>query len=250
MGFAMEQTSNPLGGGAGETGTATAGSSKKQIPLYAKTTELETTCRGFVGQRIALVAEFMGRKIPVTNTNLVGDMLEDIFFHGGLKDLGDFEEGPKQASPDFYAEDKRFHFEQKVFANSPGFDIGNFESLVAQMTEDGGLFKKLFLTRYLVFQYKIVDDQVEIKSFDLLNIWELVGYDGKNPISMQDKRGTWYNIRPQARSTWSDATKTPQRFVDALKECIRVCPQVQDKETKIARIDEQWAAICSEYTLE
>ena len=246
----MEIQTTTLGGGAGETGTATAGSSKKQIPLYAKTAELETTCRGFVGQRITLVAEFMGRKIPVTNTNLVGDMLEDIVFHGGLKDLGDFEEGPKQASPDFYAEDKRFHFEQKSFANNPGFDIGNFESLVAQMTEEGGLFKKLFLTRYLVFQYTIVDDAVEIKSFDLLNIWEMVGYDGKHPISMQDKRGTWYNIRPQSRSSWSDATKTPQRFVDALKECIRVCPQVQDKEAKIARIDEQWAAICSEYTLE
>lgn len=243
----MENQTITLGGGPIE---AAPGSSKTALPMYAKTEQLIATCKGFVGQSVTLVAEFMGRKIPVTNTNLVGDMLEDIFFHGGLKDLGDFEEGPKQASPDFYAEDKRFHFEQKVFAGSPGFDIGNFESLISQMVEDGGLFKKLFLTKYLVFQYKIVDDAVQIKSFDLLSIWELVGYDGKHPISMQDKRGTWYNIRPQARSTWSDSTKTPQRFVEAMKECIRVCPQVQDKETKIASIDAQWAAICSEYTLE
>lgn len=230
--------------------TEQTSSTKEKLPVYAQTDRMIEICKSFVGQQFSTVVEFMGRRIPITNTNLVGDLLEDVFFHGGLKDLGDFEEGPKQSSPDFYAENKAFQFEQKAFAESPGFDIANFESLISQLVEDGGLFKKMFLTKYLVFQYKILDSSVSVKSFRLLNIWQLPSYVGKRPISVQEKRGMWYNIRPQAMSTWDQSTKTPARFVNAIKECILTCSQVKDKESKIARIDEQWRDILEKYAVE
>jgi len=49
--------------------------------------------------------------------------------------LDDFEEGPKQASPDYYGINKHFEFEQKVFMKSPGFDIGNFTSYINMLCE-------------------------------------------------------------------------------------------------------------------
>jgi hypothetical protein len=223
---------------------------KKALPAYTKLAQLETLCRSFVGQTVQIQLTFMGRQIQVINTNIVGDLLEDVFYHGGLKDLGDFEEGPLQASPDFYAEDKTFLFEQKVYAKTPGFDISNYSEFVDTMAAEGGVFKKLFRTKYIVFEYEIVPEGVRIKTFSLLNIWQLPNYTGMNPLSVQNKRGVWYNLRPQGASSWSDATKTPARFVEALKESIRQCPNaLQDKEAKLSSIDAQWQAIQAEYAV-
>lgn len=221
------------------------------LPTYAKLARLEAICASFVGQIVQLQLTFMGRQIQVINTNIVGDLLEDVFYHGGLKDLEDFEEGPLQESPDFYAQNKEFLFEQKTFAKTPGFDISNYSEFVDTMAEEGGVFKKMFRTKYLVFEYEIVPEGVRIKTFSLLNVWQLPNYTGKDPLSVQNKRGVWYNLRPQGSSSWTDATKTPARFIEALKESIRKCPNaIQDKEAKLASIDAQWQSIRAQYTLE
>lgn len=230
--------------------TNTEAAALNTIPTYANLARLEAMCASFVGQTINLTVTFMGREIQVNNANAAGDILEDVFFNV-LKDLGDFEEGPKQASPDFYGGGREFQFEQKVYCGSAGFDIGNFESFVAQLAEEGGVFKKMFQTKYLVYNYEpIPSGGIKIKKFSLLDVWKLPLYGGQRPLSIQSKRGTWYNMRPGAPSSWTDSRKTPKSFIDAMIASIEMCPNnISDRAAKIASIRTQFNEVSSKYTL-
>ena len=116
------------------------------IQQYPNSELLTNVCKSFEEQEILLTVTFMGKNITICNCNAVGDILEDIFYPIIKDKLDDFEEGPKQASPDYFGMNKHFEFEQKVFMKSPGFDIGNFTSYVNMLCEDGGVYKKLFKT--------------------------------------------------------------------------------------------------------
>ena len=94
---------------------------------------------------------------------------------------------------------------KKCFMKRPGFDIGNFTSYVNMLCED--LYKKLFKTKYLVFEYTITNKKIKILKFHYLNVYNLVGYSGRTPISMQIKKGMWYNIRPSSANKWYDSKK-------------------------------------------
>ena len=130
----------------------------------------------------------------------------------------------------------------------PGFDIGNFTSYVNMLTEDGGVYKKLFKTKYLVFEYSIIDEKIKIIKFHYLNVYNLVGYSGKTPITMQIKKNVWYNIRPESVKKWYLTYKTPQLFIDKIIECINNCPHIEDKITKINSIASQFNNIKLKYT--
>jgi hypothetical protein len=183
---------------------------------------------------------FMGEEFDVCNINAVGDLLEDVFFRFIHRRLPDFEEGPRQASPDFYGGDKAFHFEQKVFNGSPGFDIANFNSYVDQLAAPNGVQLKLFNTKYLIYEYEVDGTTVKIKAFHYLDVWKLPNYDGKWPMSAQVKRGMWYNLRPGPVSGWNSPEKTPQLFIEKLIESIRVCPHIENKDSKIESIQRQF----------
>jgi hypothetical protein len=193
----------------------------------------------------------MGESVPVDNINIVGDLLEDVFFPHLKKNIPDpdFKRGPPNAYPDFHG-GAMFGIEQKVFTGKPGFDVSNFQSYVNQLAAADGVMKKLFRTVYTVYEYEAIAGGVTIKQFHLLNVWNLVGYGGKNPMSVQDKNGMWYNIRPCAASGWDDKEKTPQRFIEAIVDCIRVCGRVSDADSKIKSILDQFAGIQSTYNIE
>jgi hypothetical protein len=210
--------------------TTKAETASKQIE-YPQLERLNALCKSFVGRKIYLTASFNGRSIGIKNPNLVGDLLEDIFYPFYKDACPDFEEGPKQESPDYFAKQQEFQFEQKAWYQSPGFDISNFTSLVHQMSKPDGVEKKLFKTKYLVYEYDIDGDAFIIKNFWMLNIWDLPTYDKTYPISMQVKKKVWYNIRPGTKSDWSNAKKTPMYFLEKLIECIDKCPHLEDKET-------------------
>ena len=197
---------------------------------YKHIEKLNTLCKSFIGEKITLNCTFKNRTIPIHNSNLVGDLLEDVFYPFYKETCSDFEEGPPQDSPDFFAEEKTFHFEQKAFHGSPGFDISNFTSFLHQISQPGGLEKKIFRTKYLVYEYGMDEKCFIIKNFWLLNIWQLPLYDKTHPISMQIKKKMWYNMRPGAKSSWQDEQKTPQKFLDKLLECLEKCHHVEDKE--------------------
>lgn len=87
----------------------------ENIEEYPNSEILVSVCKSFEEQEITLTATFMGKIISIYNCNAVGDILEDVFYPIIKDKLGDFEEGPKQASPDYYGISKSFEFEQKVF---------------------------------------------------------------------------------------------------------------------------------------
>ena len=218
------------------------------MPVYPHINELKATCESFVGQVVHLSAVFMGETTPVDNPNIIGDLLDSILLPHLRKKIPCLTKGPSNASPDFYG-GYDFEIEQKAFTNSPGFDISNFQSYVNKLVEKGGVMKKLFRTIYPVYEYVPISGGASIKKAQLLNVWNLVNYDGKYPISMQVKDGTWYNIRPSASSGWLDTTKTPQKFIDNIVKCIGMCSQISDKETKIKSIQDQFANIRETYNI-
>jgi hypothetical protein len=217
------------------------------IQDYPNSHALDSVCKSFEDQEITLTATFMGKSITIYNCNAVGDILEDVFYPLIKNKLGDFEEGPRQASPDYYGLNKQFEFEQKVFMKSPGFDIGNFTSYVTMLCKDDGVYKKLFKTKYLVFEYVIYNEKIKIIKFHYLNVYNLVGYSGKTPITMQIKRNVWYNIRPECVKKWYCTTKTPKLFIDRMIECIKICPNIEDKMNKINNITNQFESLKLKY---
>lgn len=218
------------------------------VQQYANNEILTTICKSFEGQMITLTVTFMGKSIPICNCNAVGDILEDIFYPVIKDKIDDFEKGPKQSSPDYYGTDKYFEFEQKVYMKYPGFDIGNFTSYINMLCEDGGVYKKLLKTKYLVFEYAIINKQIKIIKFHYLNVYNLVGYSGKTPITMQIKKNMWYNIRPDCVKKWSCTAKTPHLFINNILECIRQCHHIEDKESKITTITNQFESLKLKYT--
>jgi len=219
------------------------------LPIYSKENDLIRICKSFVGQSVKITASFMGSSILIINTNTVGDILQSIFLPIFKEELG-FVEGLPQQFPDYYGDNtKDFYFEQKVYTNSPGFDLANFASYIDQLCKDGAVFDKLFRTKYLIWEYSINGFEIIIKNFHYLNIWNIPSYTGVHPISLQVKRGMWYNIRPGAVSGWTDQSKTPGLFIKHIIECINVCDQIRDKNEKIEKINKQWFDLSEKYRL-
>jgi hypothetical protein len=121
---------------------------------------------------------------------------------------------------------------------------------VEQLSNDG-VFRKLFKTKYMIFEYTYDDAVAIIVKHHYLNVWNLVNYDGSHPVSMQIKNQTWYNIRPSAVSKWYDATKTPRRFIEAIIKCINQCNQIEmfDKLRYTASINRQFNDIECNYVM-
>jgi hypothetical protein len=220
---------------------------KEKVEEYPNDEILINVCKSFENQEITLTAQFMGRDIEIYNCNAVGNILENIFYSFIKDKLDDFEEGPKQSSPDYYGLNKSFEFEQKVFMKNPGFDIGNFTSYVDMLSENGGVYRKLFKTKYLIFEYDIIDKKIKLLKFHYLNVYHLVGYSGKYPMTIQVKRNIWYNIRPDSVKKWYSSEKNPYMFIDKIIECINTCPHIEDKKNKIFSITTQFNNLKSKY---
>ena len=214
---------------------------------YPNNEKLINVCKSFEDTEITLTATFLGKKIIISNCNAVGDILEDVFYEIIKYNLDDFKQGPKQSSPDYYGINN-FEFEQKVFMKNPSFDIGNFTSYIDTLCKDGGVYKKLFKTKYLIFEYVIINEKIKIIKFHYLNVYNLVGYSGKTPISIQIKKNVWYNIRPTSVKQWYSSTKTPQLFIDKIIDCINNCPHIESKTSKIFSITNQFESLKSKYT--
>ena len=221
---------------------------KKEIEKYINENKLLDVCKSFEGQQIKLYVSFMDKNIKISNINIVGSLLEDVFFSKFNEKISDFEIGNKQSSPDYYAMNKTFEFEQKVFISKPGFDIGNFTSYINQLCESNGVFRKIFKTKYLIFEYYIFEDYITIKKFHYLNVFNLVSYDKKYPISMQVKKNIWYNIRTDSVNNWYSTEKTPKKFIENIIKCIKQCHHIDNKEDKINNIEIQMKEISKKYT--
>lgn len=218
------------------------------IYTYPNEKKIIEKCKTFENKEITINASFMNKNINISNCNAFGNIFEDIFYSIIKDDFVDIIEGPKQTSPDFYGDNKKQEFELKTFTLHPGFDIGNFTSFINQICEENGIFKKILNTKYLVFEYT-TNKKIKIKKFHYLNIWNLVSYSGKYPISMQVKKNMWYNIRPDSVKNWYDKDKSFHIFITNILKCINECHHIEDKEKKINSIKKQYKELIIKYTL-
>ncbi len=224
-------------------------SDKEEIIVYDKENELINICKKFINEEIKIYAECMNKKIKITNINLIGDIFEDILYNKICETINDFEEGPKQSSPDFYAFNKKYEYELKTFTKNPNFDISNYASYIDQLCENNGVYRKVFRTKYLIFEYIFIDNKIFIKNFDILNVYNIVSESNKYSINMQVKRKIWYNIRPSSKKSWYLSNKTPDLFIKNIIQSIKDCPNIDNKEIKIQNIEEQYKNIKLKYNI-
>jgi hypothetical protein len=222
---------------------------KINLPIYKNEQQLNEVLKTLENETLEIFAKFMNKTYTIIDCNIVGNLMEDIIYAKIKEKLNDFEEGPKQASPDFYGDNKNFEFELKVFGNDPNFDISNFQSYIDQLCLPNGLFKKLFKTKYIIFEYTQEKENFKIKKFYYMNVWNLVSYNGKWPVSMQVKKSVWYNIRPSNIKEWLSPNKTSDKFIEQIIKCITMCNQISDKETKIENIKDQYKQIKLKYNI-
>jgi|TARA_R110002074_G_scaffold99353_3_gene214595 hypothetical protein len=208
-----------------------------------KTPEIKKICEKLIGSKINIgftitLPNGENHSGEINNCNIIGDCMEDILYPFIHKHIPTFEKGPKQASPDFY-NSKIWEWELKCFSNTPGFDISNVNSYISQLEDN--LEKKMYRTQYLIFKYNLKDGIIEINDFKLCNVWELINYTGKYPISLQCKKGMWYNIRPCSFNDMNAVDKTPIMFVKKICEAIDKTPnKMENKPRTINNIYNQF----------
>ena len=198
------------------------------------TEKIRNICNSLIGSKIQInftLTLLNNEKYTekINNTNIIGDCMENILFPFIKKNIPTFEKGPKQKSPDFY--NKEWDWELKCFRHNPCFDISNFNSYINQIEKN--LEKKMYKTKYLIFRYKNYDNFVEITDFKLCNVWEIINYTGKYPISLQSKKKMWYNIRPCSFMDMNNNKKTPELFIKQICKAIMESPNKIENRKKI-----------------
>lgn len=212
------------------------------------TNKIENICKSLIGCKIQIgftltLLNNVKYTEKIDNTNIIGDCMENILFPFIKKNIPTFEKGPKQKSPDFY--NKEWDWELKCFRNNPCFDISNFNSYVSQI--EVNLEKKMYKTKYLIFKYTNNDNFVEITDFKLCNVWEIINYSGKYPVSLQSKKKMWYNIRHCSFRDMGNNKKTPKLFINQICKAIMETPnKIENKEKIIENINNQFNKITIE----
>lgn len=209
------------------------------------TSQINDICKSLIGSKIQLSFTITLKNEEqysgvIQNCNIIGDCMENILYPFIHKYIPTFEEGPKQSSPDFYNRNKQWEYELKCFSNTPGFDISNFTSYISQLYTN--LERKMYRTRYLIFKYELCNNIVEILDFKLCSVWEIINYNGKHPVSLQCKKGMWYNIRPCSFNDMNNSYKTPLLFIKNICNAISVTPNKldNDKNTLVNTIYSQF----------
>tara|TARA_R100001163_G_scaffold65473_2_gene62769 strand:- start:19811 stop:20536 length:726 start_codon:yes stop_codon:yes gene_type:complete len=207
---------------------------------------INNICKNIIGAKIQFqytitLKDLKSESGIIENCNIVGDSMENIIFTYLKNKLPTFEKGPKQSSPDFWNRDRKYEWELKVFKNSTGFDISNYISYINQLNKQDGVLKKLYKTQYLIFKYSIDGNNIIIQDFKKCFIWNLISYTGKYPISLQNKKGTWYNIRPCTFSKINKIKSSPSFLIVNILKSISECPnKIENKENIIKNIQLQF----------
>ena len=180
------------------------------------TSEIEKLCQSLVGTQIHTTTNITypdGTEccIPQNNCNVVGNLMESIVY----KTINEHViRGENMTSPDFLDATSAVEYELKCFKDTANFDISNFDSYISQLVNDYD--RKVFRTYYLVFKYESSDNGFVISDFKMCTICEILKYDGKYPISIQNKKGIWYNIRPCSFAEMKAVNKTNELFVESI----------------------------------
>lgn len=158
---------------------------------------IKEQCKTLIGAKIKFMCELEYSNgslinMDMNDCNIVGNCIETLIIPLLKRKIETIKEGPAQAPPDFINK-KKYCWEVKAFCKSPNFDISNYMSFIEQLQYK--FEEKVFLTQYLIFKYTIHKNYISIDDFEISFIWDIISYDGKYPISVQNKKGIWYNIR-------------------------------------------------------
>jgi len=203
---------------------------------------IQESCQRLVGKEFVLSISLDYEIVPLEDSeglnNAVGSILEHAIFWVLKKDLLYLERGPKQKSPDYYNR-KEYEYELKVFEKNAGFDISSYNAYVHQLCLQGGVCRKLFKTKYLVFKYSLTGCKITLQNFWMLNVWDLVNCSCKYPIGIQNKHGIWYNIRPSHERGWTDSQRDAKTFIESIIKSVYSCPNPLPKDKIIDDIKKQ-----------
>jgi len=109
-----------------------------------------------------------------------------------------------------YLEIKTWNYDR-----APAFDLANFNSYIDTLEDNPAKID----ADYLILGYSTNDVGFEIKNIFLKKIWELSGKSSVDPLKIQNKKGTIYNIRPMSFHTKPSSTfKNRLEFLEALSE--------------------------------
>lgn len=176
----------------------------------------------------------------LSNKNIVGDSLEEIIYPYLKKYFKNIKKGPPQNSPDFY-NDGKFEYEMKCYTQKPCFDLGSFNGFIKQLTAEGGVERKLYKTKYLIFEYHHEKNIIVINNFFMANLYEILNYNGKYPISIQVCDKMWKSIRPCSMKHRHRHEKSAYIFIERFCEAIQLCPNfIEKREEKIEIIKSQF----------
>jgi hypothetical protein len=225
----------------------------KLLPRDNIINDLNKLCNKFINHKVSVNTFFTydNQSSCAINPNSVGTILEELFFNKIQNELPNLTKGPSQQSPDYflkYEDDNKSYnieCEMKCFKGTPNFDISNYDCYINQLVKDNGVYRKVFNTKYLIFQYDIEDNNICIKDFFFKNVWDLVNYNGKYPISVNNKKNIWHNIRPSTViHSWTDLNKTSDLFINQIIESIKICPHnIENKSSIISEIENQYKSI-------
>lgn len=165
---------------------------------------------------------FAGINVDIDTNDIVGNIMQSWLKAWFLNNNILFAEpDDTQKFPDFYLdpddietnllEVKAFNFD-----SSPAFDIANFESYCESVVHRPYRFH----AKYLIFGYRMIGCTVTIEGLWLKNIWEITSYMQKFPLTVQNKRGIIYNIRP---TKWYSLNLKTRKPFNTLEEFIIAC---------------------------
>tara|TARA_B100001063_G_C16740318_1_gene544396 strand:+ start:323 stop:1015 length:693 start_codon:yes stop_codon:yes gene_type:complete len=199
-----------------------------------KTPEIKKICESLIGCEIKIGftitlqnGEYHSEEI--NNCNIIGNCMENILYPFIRKHIPTFEKGPPGQKPDFINVEtetkRRYDYELKCFnkKSGPGFDIGGITGFLKDMSELGGVQKKLDV-KYLIFEYDNTEETFKIINFWMLSVCDICcGYGGSKPINIGGQSGV--NIRPSTKNQWTNEAskekRNPTNFLDRIEKLIQ-----------------------------
>lgn len=147
---------------------------------------------GSLGQTTFTLA---GLSIVVTNKDIIGNVIQE-WFSIWMREQGLVVHGGPhtQSWPDFVFHDD-MHLEVKAFDGdaAPNFDVANFDTFIRSVLDHPTRLD----TDHIIFEYRLVNQQILIQNIYLKKIWEITGPSDTNILNLQVKQGQPINIRPK-----------------------------------------------------
>lgn len=182
---------------------------------------------GIVGSTGVTHFELHGIKTLVRDSSVIGNVIQE-WLASFMKQHHITYNVPdnSQEFPDYLVDESNGDhglLEVKCFQKSPNFDIANFMAYCRSLVD-----KPIRLdAHYLIFEYAMIDNGIEIKGLWLKKVWEIAGGSERAGVKIQWKQNQAVNIRPvtwYSKSTQFPPFSSRREYVLALKKVLDTSP--------------------------